>query len=149
MFSFELCKKHRIILQLEHISLPMFRPFHAFFSRALCPNAKFNQNLIFHRRELSPRQFSAFFTHDIFHFDARAVKRIRGCVENFIWVVVYQQHREHISQQPEHPESKRSTSFQFCFGINFYYQSPIIVQQGLSICCFQQRPKDGTVSVLP
>ena len=30
-----------------------------------------------------------FFTHDIFGFDARVVKRIRGCVADVILVVVY------------------------------------------------------------
>ena len=50
----------------------MSRPFHTF------------------RREHSLRLHPAiFFTHDIFHFDATAVKRTRGCVADFILVIVY------------------------------------------------------------
>ena len=34
-------------------------------------------------------QIKNFFTHDIFHFDARAVKRFRGCVADFMLVDIY------------------------------------------------------------
>ena len=35
----------------------------------------------------------SFFTHDIFCLDVRAVKRIRGCVADFMLIVVYSDYR--------------------------------------------------------
>ena len=46
--------------------------------------------LLSHRRELSLRWPPAIlFIHEIFSLDARAVKRLRGCVADFILVDVY------------------------------------------------------------
>ena len=73
----------------------MFRPFHAFFSRSLCPNAK-NQSkfkiLLSFWREISLRwrlPISLLVTSNIFYLDARDVDRFWGCVVIFILVAVY------------------------------------------------------------
>ena len=60
--------------------------FHAHFAQM----QRVNQDLIFHSpRTISEVPSSNFFTHDIFHLDARAVKRIRGCVADFNLVFVH------------------------------------------------------------
>ena len=59
----------------------MFRPFHAFVSRALCLNAKSQSKSGCHP--------SIFKTHVIYRLDARAVKQFRGCVADFLLVDVY------------------------------------------------------------
>ena len=56
-----------------------FRPFPAFVSRVLHPNAKNH----------SESDCLTFFIHEIFHLDARAVKQIRGCKTISILIVVY------------------------------------------------------------
>ena len=68
----------------------IFHPFHAFVSRCLCPNAKNRSKTDCPITEKHLEgSIQHFFTHAIFRLDARAVKRFRGCVANFILVDIH------------------------------------------------------------
>ena len=75
-------------LEYRHHTRGMFRPFHNFVSRVLCPYAKSQSKSdcpITSPRTISEVGSSIFF----FSLDARAVKRFRGSFAYFILVYVY------------------------------------------------------------
>ena len=57
---------------------------HAFFAQM----QRANQNIVvLSTRAISEVAYNIFFTHDIFHLDARALGRMRGFVAIFIWLL--------------------------------------------------------------
>ena len=77
----------------RHHARGLFCPLDEFISRVSCSNANSqtkSDSPIAKNLPISQVKSSKFFfTHEIFSLDARVVKRIRGCVVDFILVVVY------------------------------------------------------------